>query len=321
MDRQDRGGRHGEALVLRAAEMRELVAVTIGGLRLRGTYHKAHPGLPSNPQTNARIGVLFLNTGVAPRAAGGDAAVDWADSFSKRGYPCFRFDLPGLGDSEGRLPLKLQDFAEMVDAGCYTPFICGIAKEVTEGFQLSGVVLVGNCTGAVSAIYAATECGYIKGVVALDPYFFRKERKVWRSEIGGWTARNRVGGQLKNIYDHLKRIRMLVRKNELPDNANLPLIRCWNDLASAALPVLVLNARGSGSRVGEFDYFGYFDTVIGYRSHVVVKFIEGAQHSFADRLGRVAVRQHTEQWLRTFFPLGEHDRRPLSGALAATARR
>lgn len=309
--------------MVRAAEARELIAVAVGGLRLRGTYHKAQhqpSDLPSNPHTNSRIGVLFLNTGVGPRAAGGDAAVDWADSLAKRGYSCFRFDLPGLGDSEGDLPVNLLDFVKLVEEGYCTPFIRGIAKDLTEDFRLSGVVLVGNCTGAVSAIYAARECGYIKGVVALDPYFSRKERKAWKSEVGVWTARNRVGGQLKTIYDRLKRIRMLVRRIELPNNANLPLIRCWKDLASAALPVLVLNARGPDPRVGEFDYFRYFKTVSGHSSRVAVKFIEGAHHSFADRLGRAAVRQHTEHWLSTFFPLRQDDGSALSEEFAAIAR-
>jgi pimeloyl-ACP methyl ester carboxylesterase len=287
--------------------MRQLVTVTVGGVRLRGTYHMAQDqpsGLPSNLNVSTRIGILFLNSGVAPRSAGGDAAVHWADSLSKRGYPSFRFDLPGLGDSEGDLPVELLEFGKMVDSGYYTPFICGIAKDLTEWFRLSGVVLVGHCTGAVSAIFAAADCKYVKGVVALEPYFFQPEdvRKNWRNQVRLWAARDIVGGQLKNIYSRLKRVRLLVMRNKLPKNANLSLIRSWKHLVSATTPMLVLNARGAGSPLAQFDYFRYVTRGGG---RIAVKFIEGAQHHFADRIGRAAVWQHTEQWLRTSFPLAE----------------
>lgn len=87
-----------------AIETRELISVAFGGIRLWGTYHRSHGGRSGVPEDLAekhRVGVLFLNPGFQPRAALGDSPVYWADSFAKCGYPSFRFDLPGLGDSGG----------------------------------------------------------------------------------------------------------------------------------------------------------------------------------------------------------------------------
>jgi hypothetical protein len=57
-------------------------------------------------------------------------------------------------------------------------------------------------------------------------------------------------------------------------------------------------------RIGEFDYLGYALRLAGRMSRVVVKVADGADHSFANRLGRDAVRVHAEQWLGEYFPIG-----------------
>jgi hypothetical protein len=55
--------------------------------------------------------------------------------------------------------------------------------------------------------------------------------------------------------------------------------------------------------MGEFDYLKHVLKLAGRKSQVVVKTIEGTDHSFANRVGRAAVRQHSERWLNACFPL------------------
>jgi hypothetical protein len=79
---------------------------------------------------------------------------------------------------------------------------------------------------------------------------------------------------------------------------------------SAGIPILILKApsltaQGSKPRIGEFDYLAYLQAISGRNSHVAIKFIEGTNHSFADAVGRAAVRQHTQEWLSSFFPARE----------------
>jgi pimeloyl-ACP methyl ester carboxylesterase len=293
-----------------AIETRELISVNVDGICLRGTYHKAgdqgtgsRPGLDEN-----RIGVLFLNSRFMPRASGGNAAVDWTDSFAKCGYPSFRFDLPGLGDSYGDLPIKALDLAHLVSTGYYAPFVSATTKNLTERFNLSGVVLMGHCAGAVSAIYAAAESKHVKGVIALDPCFYVQapEHAEIQERIRRRARGSKLGGELTKVYRRLQKLRLFVKRNALPGNANLPLIRCWSQVASIGVPMLILNARAAAAKVWEFDYLADLQKSSGPRSRVAIKFIEGCNHSFADGLG--AVRRHTEQWLHACFPLIERDK-------------
>ncbi len=286
--------------MVEAIESRELITVPIGEMRLRGTYHRTQAGSDSS----ARIGVLFVNSGYAPRAAFGDSAVYWADAFANCGFPSFRLDLPGLGDSEGELPETWLELSQLINDGHFASYVSNAAKSLTERFRLSGVVIIGHCAGAISAVYAGAESKYIKGVVALDPYFFRNEevRPAIRQGISVLVTRNKVAGQLSKVYRHLKKVGVLVRGAKLPANTNLTLVRNWNRLASAGIPMLVVNARGPSQSRGQFDYFRYLQQAAGGRSRVAIRFINGAHHSFADNVGKVAVRRFIEQWLNASFP-------------------
>jgi len=312
--------------MLSAIETRELISATAGGICLRGTYHKAQDKashFTTGRKEDGRVGVLFLNSGFAPRAAGGDAAIYWADSFAKSGYPSFRLDLPGLGDSDGDLPRNRLDFARLVNSGHYAPFISGTTKILTERFNLSGVVIVGHCAGAVSAFYAAAASKHIKGLVALEPYFFRETplRADIRTAISRWVTQNKLAGELSKLYGRMKKLSLLVRGNQLPKNANSPLLRCCSRLVSAELPMLIVNAREPNPRVGEFDYFRHLQMLSGNGGCMVVKFVGGANHSLADDVGRTAVRKHTEQWLKAFFPLVEPQKMAFSKQLMVNHQR
>lgn len=294
-------------MVSPAIETRELITVDVGGNCLRGTYHRPHDDGSSAQArlgTTNRIGVVFLNHGFLPRAAPGDSAVYWADSFAHCGFPCFRFDLPGLGDSDGDVPAQMLDF---INAGGYAPILSSTVKELVERFNLSGVVIMGHCAGAVTALYTAAVSKECRGLVLTDPYFFLpRERTKIREELSRWSSWSRLGALVSNIYYCLKYIRLLVRRNRPPRNANLALLRCWNQLASAGMPMLVmkapaLKARGIKPRMGEFDYLGYLQGFSSRASRIAIKFIEGTDHSFADGVGRAAIQQYTEQWLNACF--------------------
>jgi pimeloyl-ACP methyl ester carboxylesterase len=292
-------------------ERRELVTLDGLGVLLRGTFHKPRAG-DSACQPGGKpvkpIGVVFLNSLSLPRAASGDSAVYWADSFADSGYPSFRFDLPGLGDTAGEIPVELLNF---INAGKYGSITAAKMKELVTRFQLSGVVLVGHCAGAVSAIFAAAECtAECKGLVLLDPYFHLPQavRPRLRRGLSDWALKSRFGGILSNVFDRLRDIRLYLRRNSPPQNANSPLLHCWKQLASTGLPVLLIKAparksQGTKPRVGEFDYLKYILELAGSRGQVAVELIEGTDHSFANRAGRVAIRQRTEVWLRSHLPL------------------
>ena len=301
-----------------AIETREVISVTVGGNRLWGTYHRSQHARRSSSAGSGeanRVGVLFLNPGFLPRAS--PSAVYWANSFAKCGYPAFRFDLPGLGDSEGDLPEKMLDF---VSSGGYAPSLSAIVKELVERFSLSGVVIMGLCAGAVTALFTAAVTKECSGVVLMDPYFnVPQDRLKIQNELSQWATWTRLGSLASEIYHRFRHVRLLLSRNRLPRNANLPLLHCWKQLTSAGTPILVLKApavksQGIKPRTGVFDYLSYLQASSGRRSRVEVHLLEGTNHSFADHEGCRAVRQHTVRWLKDCF-------RPVASKKAAVLKK
>jgi pimeloyl-ACP methyl ester carboxylesterase len=285
-------------------ETRELFVLDAGDGIVNGTYHKSYGENPSPKATSLerkRVGVLFLNSLTPARSATGDSAVYWADSVARCGYPALRIDLAGLGDAPGNPPTDLLGF---INTGGYASLVSSNVKQLTQRFRLSSVVVVGLCAGAVSALYTAAACKECKGIILMDPYFHlplanasslskRLMRRLSRGAPGRWIA---------STYDRVREFRAQFTGVPLPTNANLPLLNCWKSVASAGMPILILVAQHTKLKIGDFDYMSHILRLAGSNSEVVVEVIADTGHSFANRVGRSAVRQHTENWMNKYFP-------------------
>lgn len=283
-------------------ETRELFTLDCQGAVLRGTFHKPRKDFPGTSST----GILSLAGFPMPRAAHGDAAVYWAASFANFGYPSFRIDLPGAGDSSADVPAELFQFINM---GGHERVAAAAVKQLVERYNLSGVVILGHCAGAISAIFAAAICEECRGLILLDAPFHLPPagRPKVKQALFHWSTWSRFGGLLSNIHDQINNIHLFLRRNAPPENTNFPLLKRWKDLASGGLPILLINApspkaSGTKPRVGKFDYLRHILKLAGNRSRVEVKIIESAHHTFSDPVGRDAVRRQIEQWMPTFFP-------------------
>jgi pimeloyl-ACP methyl ester carboxylesterase len=296
--------------VIETLESRQLIALDGGDPVVRGTYHRAPDGCPAcvgEAEGSSRVGILFLNSLTLPRAATGDSSVYWADAFARCGYPSFRIDLPGLGDTEGELPLDVLHF---INSGEFASVIARVVAELGKRFDLAGVVIVGHCAGAVSAIYAAAATPGCQGLVLMDPYFhLRQAVRPWiREQMSAWARRSSVGRTCGKVYDRLGDLWLRMQGNQVPRNANSPLLRAWKQVAESGLPILLLKAPGLKApgvkpRPGEFDYVRYVVGLAKRKSRVSVIAVEGTDHSFANRTGREAICRHTETWLATHFPV------------------
>jgi pimeloyl-ACP methyl ester carboxylesterase len=288
----------------RVIEKRELFVLNGTSNIVRGTFHKTRDDNSlekSSPEARDRIGVLFMNSLSQTRAGKGDSSVYWADSFAEAGYPSFRIDLPGFGDSEDDTP---KDLLAFINRGDYAKVISAKAKELRERFNISGVVLMGLCAGAVSAIHAAPAIPECRGLVLLDPYFhlpLSTRSKTW-GKLSDRLQQGSLRRLIKIASNRVKYIRALFLRGGLPSNSNFPLLACWKQLASASLPIIIFRAP-TATRDREFDYINYNLEHAGQDNQVVLKMIEGADHTFANRIGRAAVRQETESWLSARFPL------------------
>ena len=313
--------------MIEAIEGRELIDLDCNGLRIRCTHHCPAEMRSSESllqSTKERIGVLFLNSLTMSRAATGDTFVQWAHSIARCGLHAFRIDLPGLGDSEGVAGPGVHD---SINAGCFASEVKLLASELESRFRLSGIVVLGHCAGAVSAVYAAPGASF-RGLILLDPYFnlARAEKPMVRHKLSRWALLTSFGRSAHNLRDHIRNVRYSLRDVSLPSDANTQLLARWKQVATSGLPILVLKApgfkaRGSAPRLGEFDYIDYALKLAGNNHRICVEFIEGANHTFSNSKGRVTVEKHMVDWLSTGFPvLGLSGRPPLeiceSGRLA-----
>jgi len=295
-----------------AIETRELIVLEGLGDRLQGTFHRPADrrfDSSSPPAGKDRIGVLFLNSLSLPRASSGDSAVHWAEAIARHGFPSFRVDLPGLGDSEGRASTDLLDF---INGGGYVRAAQDAVKQLVDRFELTGMVLFGHCAGSVSSVYAAAASRDCKGLILLDPYFHlpQARRPKVRQELSDWARRSMIGRKLSNGYDRARNLLLKLRGSLPPANANTALLLRWKQLAATGVPILLLKApgikaHGSRPRVGEFDYIDHVVQLAGRKSRVEVQFVGCADHSFANREGRRAVQRHIEDWLSAHFPLAD----------------
>jgi len=295
-------------MITNKAGMRELVSLDGNGVLLHGTYHKATGGSASGTQTSTKnLGMMFFNALSTPRSLIGDSGVFWATSFAARGYPSFRFDLPGLGDSFGELPSDLVKFA---NEGGYAAIAASKVEELVRSRGLSGVVIFAHCAGATTAIYAASGTKECKGLVLMDPYFNLPKGLTPKlpPELVHWARRSRVGGVLRAAYDRFREAPGRRRKDVLPANANVAFISIWKKVVSTGLPILILkapqpaDAATSALMAGTFDYLEHIRSFAVRNNQICIEMVEDTDHSFSNRAGREAVRQRTEAWLDEYFP-------------------
>jgi pimeloyl-ACP methyl ester carboxylesterase len=294
-------------------ETRQLITLGADGILVRGTYHDVPRKTTGSTSPDKRIGVLFLNPLPTPRSFIGDAAVYWASSFAAQGYPSLRIDLPGFGDSYGEVP-----FLTFINNAGFAAIAAAKVEEFSERFGLAGVVIYGHCAGGTTAIYAASACKACKGLIITDPYFNTANMLTPKLNAGmvHWARRTKVGEVLRVAYARLREARTKQDNATLPGNANVKLVTHWKQLVSSGVPILVCKSTepaadlgSSKLRAGMFDYLEHITSFAGHSSRLSLRTIEGTNHSFADRVGRAAIREHAEAWLHKHFP----------GEVAATA--
>ncbi|NOZ01887.1 MAG: hypothetical protein GXP54_08370 [Deltaproteobacteria bacterium] len=236
--------------------MRRVETVRAGEFDLVGTCHEPDDNGPEKPRG---IGFLFFNAGHVPREGHAGMIARIGDELANLGFPVFRFDLPGLGDSQGDLPVGLDDFFQIVHDGAYSEPAVALAKEVIARNGLSGLVLGGLCGGAATALFVADEAPEIvAGLVELEAEFLKPgsedpeklsskltSRASWLRLLTG-HSRYRIGKLLPRGL-----LLRLFGRRLLPKRTNMRLVNIWQRIVEVELPVMVIMA---GGRVRETFY-------------------------------------------------------------------
>lgn len=290
--------------------MRDALTIKIDGLLLHGTSHLA--------PASGKVGLLLLNSGSLPRSSRGDLYAHLADALAEKGFPCFRFDLPGLGDSQGDVPNEYAEFYELVQEGEYAGTVVRLARDLRKAYGLSGLVLAGICGGAQTSVFAAAkerDAG-IAGLVLLDmPFFLYRRSPVpaakassrsllgrVRSGIAGgkarfrdWVLARKWEPQATKVYYGLKRITSRANGSSLPPNTNLPLVKALTGLLEDGMPALMVTAHPPIPEPKSFDYIGHVAAKAGDRLEHAR--IHGTTHSFVENSGAAAVLEAVSAWL------------------------
>lgn len=301
-----------------SSEMRNCIQFEIDGQWLRGVCHEP-PGVSGDPESG-RTGVLFGNSGWLPRSGRGDLSVHLADAQAQDGYWAFRFDMPGLGDSDGDLPTESWELLNMIQVGDHGPFTCWLAGELKKRYGLEKIILAGHCGSAMSAVYAAMldNSNVVSGLILMDMVFEAVPRAVLANGSPGqpapplrnffgkarrlakrWILKAPGGDKLKTLYRQSIRASEKFRGLDVPANSNTKLMEAWRRVMDKRLPTLIISAHHPAAG-GKFDYLAYLK--VEQQPGVTSVAIEGTTHSFLEGNGGQAVLAHCANWLHEHFP-------------------
>lgn len=310
--------------------MRRVVTLEIQGHRLVGTHHD--PG----PAGAAHTGVLLLSFGQQPRAWVGDLGVCMADRLCEAGYPTFRFDMPGLGDAPGELPVHLEVLWRSIQEGAHEASARELVRELKQRYRLPGVVLGGFCGGAVTAALAVDPTGRdTAGLIMLEPevalvpvpaspapvhevdsvsaYLERwdliKERmrspRSWlrlltgKSDLRYWEGLARYAA---------KRVRERLANQELPPDLNVRMLDSLSRAARRKLPTLIVSV-GIPTRRKYYASYGMFPGKCDPSRGVTWIEVTGTTHAMLAGGAKEATPAHVVQWMQAHFPVGARERR------------
>lgn len=267
--------------------MRRLIAFRCNGATLLGTLDEA-------PR---RTGLLIVSGGNELRMGAHRGMARLAQRLAEAGYPVFRFDRRGIGDSEGE------------NGGFETscPDIAHAAAAFRKAAKLDRVVALGNCDAATALIlfhgraaidalvlanpWAVETPDDLPPAAAIQSHYAARLRDPaqWRRLIGGGIdLRKAIRGVARLTTDRFRPRRDLAA-------------RLADSLERAAVPVTILVARRDNTAQA---FLNAWETPVfaQARQQIAAETLDSASHSFAI--------DSDKQWLfdRVCAALGAPDR-------------
>lgn len=321
--------------------MRKALQLDIASKRLFGTLHDSSVNLPGQ-QSSDRIGVLLMSFGQQPRSWVGDLGSSIADRLDARGYPTFRFDMPGLGDSPGDIPVYLEELWRDILLGAHEESLHALCDDLIRRFSLKGLVVGGFCGGAVTALYAVNmRSPLILGLVLLEPEIalvrtsstaaqsesvpltvdaYQESADIVRKRITSLDSwRKLFSGKadfkfwLKLWYGLIdygaRKLKTIGRdKKVLPQETNHRMLNSWNLARRLRIPTLVVSV-GSPSRSKYYRAYGLEPGVADKKSKLQWVEIPNTTHAMLTGGAKEAVGRNFVSWLSENFPLASKERR------------
>lgn len=276
-------------------------------LRFRSTAEDSEAqarlaGILSLPDVPGQRGVLIVTGGPQYRAGSHRQFVLLARALAAQGWPVLRFDLRGMGDSEG----SARDYraAGPDIAGALTQFFDAVPA-------LREVALWGLCDGATAAACHAPHDARVKALVLLNPWV-RSSAGLARATLrhyylprllqGGFWRKLASGGlRLGASLASLRQVAAATQEPATPeDDAPAPaLLRALAQFQGKVLLIL------SGDDLGAREWQALLDgdpawRAVAARPQWTQAQVDGANHTFASAAWRGEVEQLCARWLQSW---------------------
>ncbi|MDN2671985.1 hydrolase 1, exosortase A system-associated [Janthinobacterium sp. SUN026] len=259
-------------------------------------------GILSLPDAPGPRGVLIVTGGPQYRIGSHRQFVLLARALAAQGWPVLRFDLRGMGDSEG----GARDYRA---AG---PDIAGALAQFFDAVpSLREVALWGLCDGATAAACHAPRDARVKALVLLNPwvrssaglaratlrhYYFGRllQGDFWRKLAKGGL---RLGASLASLRQVAAATRAAPTGE---DDAPAPaLLRALAQFQGKVLLIL------SGDDLGAREWQALLEgdaawRAVAARGQWTQAQVDGANHTFASAAWRGAVEQLCARWLQSW---------------------
>lgn len=144
----------------------EVILFECGGCRLVGVMH----GAANAHSKGRRVAIVNVVGGPQYRVGSHRQFVQMARRLAAEGYPVFRFDYRGMGDSEGD-PRSFETISDDIESAI------GVVRRQLPGHA---IVLLGLCDGASAILMRSPPGNSVDGVVLLNPWV-RTEASVARA--------------------------------------------------------------------------------------------------------------------------------------------
>ncbi|MGK5065125.1 hydrolase 1, exosortase A system-associated [Janthinobacterium sp. LB3P112] len=259
-------------------------------------------GILSLPDVPSPRGVLIVTGGPQYRVGSHRQFVLLARALAAQGWPVLRFDLRGMGDSEG----SARDYRA---AG---PDIAGALAQFFDAVpSLREVALWGLCDGATAAACHAPSDARVNALILLNPWV-RSSAGLARATLrhyylprllqgAFWRKLTSGGLQLGTSLASLRQVVTATQKGATQeDDTPAPaLLRALAQFQGKVLLIL------SGDDLGAREWQALFDgdaawRAVAARAQWTQAQVDGANHTFASAAWRAEVEQLCARWLRSW---------------------
>lgn len=264
-------------------------------------------GIASRPTVNRPLPVVvFLNSGIVHSIGANRIYVRLARALATEGFPTFRFDLSGLGDSDSAPEGADLERTEVVAGDVRDAF-----EEARRQTGAQQAVLIGLCSGADDALGNVLQDDAIVGAIAIDPDIIRTPRFFLQEISNSLRAPHAARRAVRRAFKATPRLNTAGTVTGPGGTASL---RASKTLSHAEMrdrlrahvrkgkKELFLFTAGLPQRYNYHDQFKDAFRGIDYDDLIEFAYFRNADHTFSTEAMRVALVEHIVAWCQRSFP-------------------